>query len=57
MPGGKRPIPGGSAKDQRQYEEIKKSELASGKSAADAKRIAAATTNKQRASEGRTKSK
>ncbi len=40
-------------KNARQYEEIKKSELKSGRSATVAKRIAAATVNKRRASEKR----
>jgi hypothetical protein len=55
MPGGKKPIPRGTPKDQRQYEEIKKSELKQGRPTEDAKRIAAATVNKHRSSEGRTK--
>ena len=43
-------------KDERQYEHIKESEQREGRSAKVAKRIAAATVNKQRSSEGRTKS-
>jgi hypothetical protein len=37
------------AKNKRMYEEIKKSESSRGRSAKTAKRIAAATVNKQRA--------
>ncbi|HYT75842.1 MAG TPA: hypothetical protein VEL79_13905 [Vicinamibacterales bacterium] len=37
------------AKNKRMYEEIKKSESGRGRSAKTAKRIAAATVNKQRA--------
>jgi hypothetical protein len=44
-----------SAKDERQYEHIKASEKKEGRSAKRAKQIAAATVNKQRKSEGRTK--
>ena len=55
MPGGKRAIPGASAKRERQYEHIKKSELDSGASVESAKRIAAATTNKARSAAGETK--
>jgi hypothetical protein len=46
-----------SSKDERQYEHIKKSAATKGRSAKRAKQIAAATVNKQRKSEGRTKSK
>lgn len=46
-----------SSKDERQYEHIKEGEAKRGRSAKTAKRIAAATVNKQRSSEGRTKSK
>ena len=46
-----------SAKDERQYEHVKKSETQRGRSPKRAKQIAAATVNKQRSSEGRTKSK
>jgi hypothetical protein len=45
-----------SPKRKRQYEKIKKSEIASGKSTKVAKRIAAATTNKTRRKKGETKS-
>ena len=45
-----------SNKDERQYEHIKDSEKKQGRSAKRAKQIAAATVNKQRSSEGRTKS-
>ena len=45
-----------SAKDERQYERIKASERGKG-SPARAKRIAAATVNQRRRSEGRTKGK
>ena len=44
-----------SAKDERQYEHIKDSEKKEGRSTKRAKQIAAATVNKQRKSEGRTK--
>jgi len=44
-----------SAKRKRQYEKIKKSAQASGKSPKVAKRIAAATTNKTRRKKGETK--
>jgi hypothetical protein len=45
-----------SNKDERQYEHIKDSEKKQGRSTKRAKQIAAATVNKQRSSEGRTKS-
>ena len=44
-----------SAKDERRYEHIKDSAKKEGRSAKRAKQIAAATVNKQRRSEGRTK--
>ena len=44
-----------SAKDERQYEHIKDSEKKEGRSLKRAKEIAAATVNKQRKAEGRTK--
>jgi hypothetical protein len=44
-----------SDKDERQYEHIKKSEKDEGRSDERAKEIAAATVNKQRSKEGRTK--
>jgi len=44
-----------SAKRKRQYEHIKQSEVARGRSTKVAKRIAAATTNKTRARKGETK--
>ena len=44
-----------SQKRKRQYEKIKKSAQARGKSAKVAKRIAAATTNKTRREKGETK--
>lgn len=44
-----------SAKDERQYEHIKDSAKKEGRAAKRAKQIAAATVNKQRKSEGRTK--
>lgn len=44
-----------SAKRKRQYEHIKRSESARGRSNKTAKRIAAATTNKTRAKKGETK--
>ena len=42
-----------SAKDERQYEHIKKSARAKGRGMTTAKRIAAATVNKQRKQDGR----
>ncbi|HEX6177801.1 MAG TPA: hypothetical protein VF057_05540 [Thermoanaerobaculia bacterium] len=45
-----------SNKDERQYEHIKESAQKRGRSTKRAKQIAAATVNKERASEGRTKS-
>ena len=51
------PPKGASKKDERQYEHIKKSASRSGHSAERAKEIAAATVNKQRKKEGRTKTK
>ncbi len=42
-------------KDERQYEHIKDSEKKTGRSAKRAKAIAAATVNKRRKKEGRTK--
>jgi hypothetical protein len=44
-----------SSKDERQYEHIKDSEKKEGRSPKRAKQIAAATVNKQRKAEGRTK--
>ncbi len=44
-----------SAKRKRQYEHIKRSELAQGRSNKVAERIAAATTNKTRAEKGETR--
>lgn len=44
-----------SNKDERQYEHIKESAQKRGRSTKRAKQIAAATVNKERASEGRTK--
>jgi hypothetical protein len=46
-----------SPKRKRQYEKIKKSAIASGRSPKVAKRIAAATTNKTRRRKGETKSR
>jgi hypothetical protein len=46
-----------SNKDERQYEHIKSSASRSGRSSRRAKQIAAATVNKQRRKEGRTKSR
>jgi hypothetical protein len=46
-----------SSKDERQYEHIKEGETKQGRSAKRAKQIAAATVNKTRSSEGRTKQK
>lgn len=44
-----------TAKDERQYEHVKDSERKEGRSPTRAKQIAAATVNKHRAAEGRTK--
>lgn len=44
-----------SDKDERQYKHIKKSEKEQGRSDDRAEEIAAATVNKQRSKEGRTK--
>ena len=44
-----------SSKDERQYEHVKDSEKKQGRSPARAKSIAAATVNKRRKQEGRTK--
>jgi hypothetical protein len=46
-----------SSKDERQYEHIKAGEKKLGRSTKRAKQIAAATVNKQRSAEGRTKAK
>ena len=46
-----------SDKDERQYEKIRASSKKRGKSSKTAKRIAAATVNKRRSHEGRTKKK
>jgi hypothetical protein len=45
-----------SNKDERQYEHIEEGEKKRGRSTKTAKRIAAATVNKERSKEGRTKS-
>ncbi|HET7785346.1 MAG TPA: hypothetical protein VFL36_05210 [Myxococcales bacterium] len=45
----------GSAKRNRQYEKIKRSAKARGRSTSTAKRIAAATTNKARRKKGETR--
>jgi len=44
-----------SNKDERQYKHVKESEIGEGRSEKRAEQIAAATVNKQRSSEGRTK--
>lgn len=44
-----------SEKDERQYEQIKRSEKKRGRSEERAEEIAAATVNKRRSREGRTK--
>jgi hypothetical protein len=46
---------GATPKEERQYEHIKESELEQGESEKDAKRIAAATVNKERKERGETK--
>lgn len=51
MPG-KKHMSGRSAKENRQYEHIKASETKEGRPTATAKRIAAATVNKQHAAKG-----
>jgi hypothetical protein len=50
------PLRGVSAKRERQYEHIKRSETARGRSNKTAERIAAATTNETRWDKGETKS-
>jgi hypothetical protein len=45
-----------TSKDERQYEHVKESQSKSGRSAKKAKQIAAATVNKRRKQEGRTRS-
>lgn len=47
-------MPGWSSKDERQYEHVKQSERARGRSLDRAQEIAARTVNKQRREEGRT---
>jgi len=44
-----------SNKDERQYEHVRESEVKEGRAPRKAKQIAAATVNKQRRREGRTK--
>jgi hypothetical protein len=56
MPG-KKHMPSKTKKENRQYEHIKKSETSRGRSPATAKRIAAATVNKQHSKKGHTKHK
>ena len=46
---------GATPKEERQYEHIKESELEQGRPEKDAKRIAAATVNKERKERGETK--
>ncbi len=46
-----------SNKDERQYEHIKSSEKKEGRSTGRSKQIAAATANKTRSAQGRTKKK
>ena len=46
-----------SAKDERQYQHVKESELQAGKPLDEAEEIAARTVNKQRREEGRTQNK
>ncbi len=55
MPGGKKPIPGGSAKDNRMYEDIKEDAEKSGRYGDRAKEVAARVVNARRSKEGRTK--
>ena len=50
-------MPEWTAKDERQYEHVKRSELERGRSTRKAKEIAGRTVNKQRRSEGRTPNK
>ena len=54
MPG-KKAMPARSAKENRQYEHIKESAKKDGRSTATAKRIAAATVNKQHTAKGHKK--
>jgi hypothetical protein len=56
MPG-KKAMPSKTAKENRQYEHIKASEKKEGRSTAAAKRIAAATVNKQHTAKGHSKHK
>ncbi len=49
-------MPKWTAKDERQYEHVRKSELARGRTADRAEEIAARTVNRQRREEGRTPS-
>lgn len=56
MPGKKHLQGNVSAKEQRQYEHIKESEKKRGKGDKAAKRIGAATVNKERKKRGETKS-
>lgn len=56
MPGGKH-MKGVSAKRNRQYEHIKKSELKRGMPEQQAKKVAAMTVNMHRAMAGETKTK
>ena len=46
-----------TAKDERQYEHVKESEQRMGRGTKRAKQIAAATVNKKRASEARTRTR
>ena len=50
------PLKGATSKQQRQYRKIKASAKKSGRSTKTAKRIAAATVNKQKSKKGKTKS-
>jgi len=51
------PVKAWSAKDERQYEHVKESELNRGRNEDKAKEIAARTVNKERREEGRTPNK
>jgi len=51
------PVKAWSAKDERQYEHVKESELNRGRDEDKAKEIAARTVNKERREEGRTPNK
>lgn len=57
MPGKRKRVAGATPKENREYEHVKKSELAEGRSLEESKRIGAATVNKLRKKRGETKKK